>query len=179
MEDDDWDVVIDVVQRMEKLFTSFVNTEELRKVNLAKNLIGFKSLSSTRRMNMTENDHASIFSGFAFGYNVHLSSHSDVDYTLSMTSVYLDGHINEDQDRVLAYFCFPRLGLAVAMRSGDVLIFNPREPHAISSRCKKSDRLLCLSLYLKTAVVGLNNNDIPLTEEEERRHQLYKLIPQK
>jgi hypothetical protein len=43
----------------------------------------------------------------------------------------------------------------VALRPGDLLIFNALEPHAISSRCHKSDKLLCVSMYLKTAVVGL------------------------
>ena len=174
MDDNDWDAVIDVVQWMESIFTSFVRTEEIRKLNLAKALIGFKTLSSTRRMNMSDEEMKSIFSGCAFGYNTHLISHSDIDFTQSMTSVYLNGHINQDMDRIVAFFCFPRLGIAVPLRPGDVLVFNPLEPHAISSRCKNSDRLLCLSLYLKTGVVGLNDNLIPLSVEEERRHSIFR-----
>ena len=44
----------------------------------------------TRRMNMSDEEVKSIFSGCAFGYNTNLISHSDIDFTQSMTSVYLD-----------------------------------------------------------------------------------------
>ena len=33
------------------------------------------------------------------------------------------------QDKPVAYFYFLRLGTVVPLRSGDILIFNPREPH--------------------------------------------------
>jgi hypothetical protein len=62
----------------------------------------------------------------------------------------------------------------VALRPGDLLIFNALEPHAISSRCHKSDKLLCVSMYLKTAVVGLNNNDIKLTEKQQEMRGIYR-----
>ena len=121
-------------------------------------------------------DKAKIFNGVAFGYNVFLACHSDIDYTYSITSVYLEGHVNMLDDVVVAYFCFPRLGIAVALRPGDVLIFNPREPHVVSSCSRDSDKILCLSTYLKTAIVGLNDTAIPLTTEQERCVNIYPSI---
>ena len=176
MSNSHWDLIVNMVRRYENCFTSYVDTEEIRKINIAKALIGFKSLSLSQSRNETFSDHAKIFNGVAFGYNVFLSCHSDIDYTYSITSVYLEGHVNTLDDVIVAYFCFPRLGIAVALRPGDVLIFNPREPHAVSSRCRDSDRILCLSTYLKTAIVGLNDNAIPLTEEQERRVKIYEDI---
>jgi hypothetical protein len=55
------------------------------------------------------------------------------------------------------------LGVAVPLRPGDFLMFNARIPHCISSRCKQSDHVIALTMYLKTAVVGMNNNDLDLT----------------
>ena len=42
-------------------------------------------------------------------------------------------------------------------------MFNAIIPHCISSRCKLEDEIMCASVYLKTAIVGMNNNDLPLT----------------
>jgi hypothetical protein len=69
---------------------------------------------------------------------------------------------------VVTYFCFPTIGVAVPLHPGDYLLFNAKLPHCISSRCKFEDEILCTSTYLKTAIVGMNNNDLPLTQEQAR-----------
>ncbi len=56
----------------------------------------------------------------------------------------------------------PRIGTAVALRPGDFLLFNPQEPHSISSCCKSGDKIFCISSYLKMGVVGLNDNSNPI-----------------
>ena len=61
-------------------------------------------------------------------------------------------------DPVICYFAFPRLGMAVALRPGDFLLFNPQEHHCISSRCQNENEIYSMSSYLKTAIVGLNDN---------------------
>ena len=65
-------------------------------------------------------------------------------------------------------FCFPTIGVAVPLCPGDYLLFNARIPHCISSRCKVEEDIIVTSIYLKTAVVGMNNNDLPLTPEQSR-----------
>ena len=44
--------------------------------------------------------------------------------------------------------------LAVALRSGDYLLFNAREPHCLSSRCREDDQIYSISCDLKTSVVS-------------------------
>jgi hypothetical protein len=58
------------------------------------------------------------------------------------------------------YFAFPEQGLAVTLKPGDMHIFNPRYHHCLSSRtgAYQYKYVLCLSLYLKTAIVGGNDN---------------------
>ena len=69
---------------------------------------------------------------------------------------------------VCNYFTFAEQGIAVALRPGDMLIFNPLYHHCLSSCTSlyEADDVFCLSLYLKTVVVGKNNNSLPLTETE-------------
>jgi hypothetical protein len=50
--------------------------------------------------------------------------------------------------------------------SGDYLLFNATIPHCVSSRCRFEDEIVVTSMYLKTAIVGMNNNDLPLTDEQ-------------
>ena len=66
--------------------------------------------------------------------------------------------------------------MAVALRPGDILAFNPCERHAVLSKCHDDGTVLCVSMYLKIAVVGLNDNSIKLTPRENyilEKHQCY------
>ena len=77
-------------------------------------------------------------------------------------------------DLPVVYFCFPRLSICVPLRAGDILFFNPKEPHAVSSRIKNEDMIYCLSLYLKSSNIGLNDNSIQLTQKEIYLNDSYK-----
>ena len=157
--------------RTEIALTSFVQTDVIRDLNYARDLLKFKTMSAS---NTCEGYSAKIFGGVAFGVNIHLSCHTDKDYTYSIVSVHLSRHQYELDNRIVAYFYFPRLGIAVALRPGDLLVFNPSEPHAVSPRCNKDDQVYCLSMYLKTSVVGLNDNRIELSSAQESLCKEYK-----
>jgi hypothetical protein len=84
-----------------------------------------------------------------------------------MIQVFLKGHDRyRVTDDVVLYFCFPTIGVAVPLRPGDYLLFNATIPHCVSSRCRFEDEIVVTSMYLKTAIVGMNNNDLPLTDEQ-------------
>ena len=148
---------------IEYIFRSF---GDLQSVGLAE--------ATSRLMEYPTIDGCKIYSGLAFGTNTYLPVHTDKDFTSSVVMV-LKGQACNDDEKEAAYFCFPKLGVAVPLRTGDVLIFNPQEPHCLSSRCEAGDELVCLSLYLKSAVVGLNDNSLELTKEEERLANSYNL----
>jgi hypothetical protein len=99
---------------------------------------------------------------------------------MSISQVFVKGKsrylLNDD---IIVFFCFPTLGVAVPLRPGDYLLFNPLIPHCISSRCKYEDDIMCVSMYLKTAIVGLNDNSLPLTPLQGKladRFVKYKLL---
>ncbi len=77
---------------------------------------------------------------------------------MSIVQAHIDNHDYQVNDRIAIYFAFQRIGIAVALRPGDFLLFDPQEPHSISSRCKAEDKIDCASSYLKMAIVGLNDN---------------------
>jgi hypothetical protein len=81
---------------------------------------------------------------------------------MSIVQAHIDNHDYVINDKVICYFAFLRIGLAVALRPGDFLLFNPHEPHSISSSCRRKDDIFIISSYLKTAVAGLNNNPNPI-----------------
>ena len=115
-----------------------------------------------------------MYGALAFGLNVHLSCHSNEDFNYPIAFVLKEGHTCSRKDKIVSYFSFPSLGIAMAMRPGNLIIFNPRLPHCISSRCNNDDTVLSFSMYLKTSAVGLNDNDLPLTEEQSGLAKMYR-----
>jgi hypothetical protein len=73
---------------------------------------------------------------------------------------------------IATYFVFPEIGIAVGLRPGDQLLFNPRFYHCVSTKCALhyQQKLYVTSFYLKTAIVGGNNNSIPITEEQKVKY---------
>ena len=86
---------------------------------------------------------------------------------MSIVQVYLKGkeQYNID-DNIVVFFCFPTLGVAIPLRPGDYLMFNSLISHCVFSKCNNNDNVVILSTYLKTAVVGMNNNKLELTPSQ-------------
>ena len=117
-----------------------------------------------RRFPLYSKKQSKIWSSIAFGWNTFLPAHTDDDFFWSATSVITDQQFQLN-DEVHNFFCFPNHGVAVALRPGDILIFNPQVTHCVSSQ-KTSRDVICLSLYLKTAIVGKNDNSLQLTPKD-------------
>ena len=157
-----------MMKRAERSFRVIAQHSVLSHLQQAKKLVPFKTFTANRKTNPSAFN-AQFFGGIAFGTNVFLRCHTDADFTMSIIQVFLKGKSEYlSNDDVVVYFCFPTIGVAVPLRPGDSLLFNARIPHCISSRCKVEEDILVTSIYLKTAVVGMNNNDLPLTEEQTR-----------
>jgi hypothetical protein len=124
----------------------------------------FKALSNLPAFQLGDHeiDPQSIWTAIAIAINVAMESHDDKDFYMGLVGVLgaKGYHANDESpESVLQYFCFPSIGSAVALRNGDLLLINPLLPHCISSRATKDEDVICTSLYLKTALVGGNNND--------------------
>ena len=117
--EDHVEAVVSYMINLEKLFEIYAESDVLIMVKEARKLLNYQTLSCPKRR-------CEIFGAFAFGRNVYLPSHRDKDFTYSIISVHLRDSIYHEADkRIVAYFGFPRLGVAIPLRPGDVLIINP------------------------------------------------------
>jgi ectoine hydroxylase-related dioxygenase (phytanoyl-CoA dioxygenase family) len=101
-------------------------------------------------------------------------AHTDEDAFLSALMVSYVSEKNLDNKntnyeydmKVANYFCFPESGIAVALRPGDVLFFNPLHYHCASQRLETyaTEKIFLTALYLKNKQITRNDNKILLTE---------------
>jgi hypothetical protein len=155
----------------------YLRSNELRGLGVAKTLGAWTEIVGDTARGLFEivGDAAKgIWASLACGLNYFLNSHTDEDFFYSLTTVVSVEGLMAEIDRyamdaeVCNYFTFAEQGIAVALRPGDMLIFNPMYEHCLSSRTSAygNKDVFCLSLYLKSAVVGKNDNGLPLTEKE-------------
>jgi hypothetical protein len=173
--EEEWNCVVKEVKRCEEAFYSYASTSAIRHIREARELVPWEGIRGTG----DESTRSSIYSGIAFGVNVFLRAHVDDDFTYSVIQVHVDDMDYAFDDDVVCYFCFPGLGCAVPLCPGDFLLINALEPHCLSSRCRVDYNMFAVSSYLKTAVVGGNNNSTPLTSEELKCSSLYERITKK
>jgi hypothetical protein len=157
-----WKVIMKMTTRAEAAFESFADSAVIHQMINVKELVPFKTMSSPH-----SNTSAKYFGATAFGRNVFARCHTDKDFRMNVTQIYLEG---DDQygitDRVVAYLCFPTLGFAIPMQPGNYVLFDATIPHCVSSRCHSGDNIMGVSFYLKSLVIGMNNNSIPLSRDQ-------------
>ncbi len=156
----EWDSLHKLLKRGEYAFDRYMDTDVIRHISCAQSRVHFKTMEPSPSSSHQKN--ARYYNGLGFGINVYLRSHIDRDFTMLIVQAHIDNHVYQVEDKILCYFAFPRIGVAVALQPGDFLLFNPQEPHSTSSRCRKEDEIFCISSYLKTDVVGLNDNSNPV-----------------
>ena len=160
---EDWDVLVMAIRRGEHAFCGYAGTDVIWRKREARNVVGWETPKSASEMTPSP----ATYNGVAFGMNLHLRAHTDQDFTYSVIEAHVPNMDYTLDDEVVCYFCFPARGIAVPMKPGDFLLINPLEYHCVSSRCRSSEDVYSLSCYLKTAVVGGNDNKRKLTELEE------------
>jgi hypothetical protein len=169
-----WIVLIRLMQCAEYCFESIVDYQVRSHMFHTKTVVPFKTMNSPSCKSVTP---LKYYHGLALGFNVFLQCRTDLDYTMSIAQVNLQGKDNyELHDEVVAYFCFPTLCVAVPLCPGDFLLFNALIPHCILPRCKQTDNIYCVSMYLKSAIVRTNNNLLPLTTKQAILSKRYQQI---
>jgi hypothetical protein len=116
-----------------------------------------KQHSNCAGMTFLYNKKSTIWPSMAFAKNAFLNAHRDEDYFWSITTVVTKSGYDLDSD-IATYFCFPTEGFCVALRPGDILMFNSCVDHCVSSKRDSYGNVVGLSMYLKTAVVAGNDN---------------------
>ena len=164
--------------QIEHLFGMFVDTSEIRIVSSALDLVDADTFLIHKTANNEDITSSRIYGTFSAGINVYLNSHKDNDFTYCATSVHMKREYTVD-DNIVLYFAFPKLNVAIPLRHGDILFFNPLEKHCVSSCCENSDSVYVMSLYLKSNIIGKNDNSIPLTAKMDVLLQEYNKLSAK
>ena len=161
-----WGKICSVMSQYEKIYKGYIPTDEISRIRRAKTMIGFPSAGEYSCL-PTTSSRCSIFASLCFSVKSHSNVHVDNDMCQGLVVVHQPGISYEYCQEPLCYFCFPCLGVAVPLCPGDVIVFNPCEPHCLSSQVRPDNECYAVGMYLKTAIVGLNNNSIPLTPDQE------------
>jgi hypothetical protein len=167
-------VLMKLMRHAEYCFEAIADNEVISHVFHAKQIVPFKTMNATIT---SDQPHSKYYGALAFGCSVFLQCHTDADFTMSMAHIHLKGKEQyEVDDNIVIYFCFPTLGVAVPLRPGDFLLFNALIPHCVSSRCRQIDEVMCVLMYLKSAVVGMNNNKLPLNSKQSALANRYNKL---
>jgi hypothetical protein len=128
LSDKHWSRLTKMTRHAEAAQESFADCSVIRQLLAAKRIVPFKTMSAPNNQFVVK-----YFGAIAFGRNVFLRCHTDEDFTMSVTQVFVKG-IDRYQagDKVVAFFCFPTIGVAIPMRAGDYVIFDATIPHCIS-----------------------------------------------
>ena len=124
-----------------------------------------------------ESKECNIFAGCTISSGSFHNVHVDEDFTLSVLSL-LDpdyAYHEADDSTVVRYFCFPRLGIAMGLRVGDIIIFNSQEYHC-SSSMSVDRQVYGVTCFLKSAHVGANDNKLPLTKFQHEIHEFMQKV---
>lgn len=163
MKPDDYDTIVSHVKRCEEAIKQYLPTKTISHSQQSQHALRYPLMRDYSNNVVTK-----IFSSINIAINAYLRAHTDHDNTISIVSVHLREYQYLMKDKIIAYFVFPTLRIAIALRPGDILIFNPRVPHCLSSKCRDEDKVFTHSMYLKTALVGLNDNGKELTPFQEQ-----------
>ena len=185
--DEDIKNVNDYFSFVENTVKQYLPSCLLEKLQIAMNLIGMEDFNQLKsynekkknlddlfptNINTDKNTSFSFMPSASFGSNNLLPLHTDKDMFLSVVHVHAMTDIIEQNtksyyrpnSKICKYFTFNN-GSSVAMRSGDILVFNPTIPHCVSSTTDdySDDKVFCVSHYFKSLIAGRNDNTIKFT----------------
>jgi hypothetical protein len=159
----DFNVVVKMVQKAEHCAQNILPSAVINALKRTKEKFEWSCIITTKT-NDIKKDENILWSSVATSYDYASATHTDNDFFLSMLTVTTSEHTISNQyayDQPIAlYFNFPELGLSVGLRPGDQLIFNPLYYHCVSTKnfAVYKNHVHVTSFYLKTAIVGGNNN---------------------
>jgi hypothetical protein len=170
--------LLHIAHRCEQIVKEFVPSEELFALKRSMESIG----------SPVHETFAGMWGSAAMGTNFCAAMHTDLDSFFSMlvvSSCLTDEklpfaqrvrHNTMFNAPVCHHFVFPTYGIAIALRPGDHLLFNPLIMHGCSSKLKEYNNadISLLAFYLKLATVSGNDaNSIELTALEQELLQEY------
>ena len=162
--------LVKFMRRLEHFVGRYIDSDILRGLQAAKRVCRWETIDNKNL----------FYSALASAADYYSAAHVDADFFFSLLYTIVDNLSSGDDmqgqahrgydldDEVVQYFVFPNTGVSVALRPGDVLLFNPIKYHCLSTKTSayQQKHVYVTSLYLKTAIVGGNDNTKQLNGEE-------------
>ena len=139
-----------LIRKIEHAAKEFLDSRSIAAMYTINEITGMKGV------HLSETEHSEMWPSLAISKNCYFASHVDMDYCMSAIFVMTKDRIS-DENEVISYFCFRREGVSVGLRNGDIIIFNPQKEHCMSTRTDSDRDMIAMALYMKTAVVGMND----------------------
>jgi hypothetical protein len=179
---DEWNTLVKMSRRCQSIASRYLPCELLTGMAEVMKMAECPTMAEPRKSGKakTVESPASVpgmFAALANAINHDSPAHTDADFTLSVLTANVKGLVTPAEPRyssdspIVHHFVFPEYGIAIAIRPGDTLIFNPLHYHCLAGKeiHYNGKDVYVTSFYLKTAVVCKNNNNIPLNEDETAR----------
>ncbi len=128
-----WDSIHKLLKCAECVFVMFMDTEVIWHIVQARRREKFWTTKPSPSGLHAKS--ARYYNAVDFGINVFLRCHMDKDFTMLIVQVHLDEIMYQNDDRIVCFFAFPQIGIAVPVQPGDTLMFNPQEPHCGPEGC--------------------------------------------
>jgi hypothetical protein len=109
----EWDSIYRVLKRAEYALDRYMDTDIIQHISCVRFGVKFKTMAPSP--SLTHKNSARYYNGLDFGINVYLRSHINRDYTMSIVQAHINNHHYQVDDRLLCYFAFLRIGMAVAL----------------------------------------------------------------
>jgi hypothetical protein len=125
-----------------------------RRAFARKDLKSFRALQSKFGLPRVGDDVHGVATQFAIGLNYSSLNHTDDDFfytTLAVARKSGPPPTTETERLLLQFFCFPDYGIAIPLREGDILVFNPLVGHGCSNP-RTADSLI-FSCYVSSKTV--------------------------
>ncbi len=149
--------------RLEHIAGAYVPSQWLRGLVVASDADAWPSLGKCK-----------LTAAMASTINYSAPAHIDDDFLFLIHQLNIGNQPYHLHDSVCQYFCFPQYGVAIGLRPGDVLLFNPHVYHCLSDKTAAYHDVdvHATSLYTKTGHAGKNNNNLELTEEQTQFYNM-------
>ena len=148
-----WSRISKYARQTEYVSKEYIQQGLLVGLQEAHKVIGWSTLDTSR-----------IFSALSVSCDYYSPAHVDEDFFFSVFQCVVDDEKSsyEIESPIIQHFCFPSFGKAIAIRNGDVLLFNPTVYHCLSKKESSfmDSNVFVNSFYLKSKIVGLNDNRI-------------------
>ena len=99
-----WDTIVSYMTKVKKIYTSYINTDEIHCINHTRDVVPFKTATSLESP-IGSPGNCRFVSGLSFVRNCYLNVHRYHDFSYSVAMVHIDQYLYGYASKLVAYMC--------------------------------------------------------------------------